>query len=98
MGAHDSSGIKTAPHSTEAEQAILGALLMDPTAWDRIASLIGEGDFFTLDHRLIFRAFLGLIEAGMAPGPQMGAALRKLEDWWLASGFTMSKQDLLEKL
>lgn len=66
MGAADHSGIKTAPHSTEAEQAILGALLMDPTAWDRIASLIGEGDFFTLDHRMIFRAFLGLIEAGKA--------------------------------
>ncbi len=39
-----------------------------------------------------------LIEAGMVPGPQMGAALRKLEDWWLASGFTMGKQDLLAKL
>jgi replicative DNA helicase len=58
--------MKTAPHSVEAEQAILGALLMDPTAWDRIASLVGEGDFFSLDHRLIFRAFLGLIEGGKA--------------------------------
>lgn len=62
----DSVALRVVPHSTEAEQAILGALLVDVAAWDRIASLIGEADFFTLDHRVIFRAILGLVEAGKA--------------------------------
>lgn len=39
-----------------------------------------------------------LIAAGMTPGPDMGATLRKLEDWWVASDFTPTKQDLLERI
>lgn len=39
-----------------------------------------------------------LIAAGMKPGPDMGATLRKLEDWWVASDFVPGKQDLLQRL
>jgi hypothetical protein len=35
---------------------------------------------------------------GMAPGPGVGDALRKLEDWWMASGFAPGRQDLLDRL
>ncbi len=39
-----------------------------------------------------------LIAAGMVPGPEMGATLRNLEDWWVASGFTPGKQELLARI
>jgi poly(A) polymerase len=39
-----------------------------------------------------------LMDSGMAPGPELGQALRRLEDWWVASGFTAGKDDLLKRL
>jgi poly(A) polymerase len=39
-----------------------------------------------------------LLAAGMNPGPEIGVTLRRLEDWWVASGFTPGKQDLLKRL
>ena len=47
--------IKLPPHSVEAEQSVLGGLLLDNTAWDKIADMIGESDFYRADHRLIYR-------------------------------------------
>ena len=38
-----------------------------------------------------------LLAAGMNPGPDIGVTLRRLEDWWVASGFTPDKQDLLKR-
>jgi replicative DNA helicase len=52
------------PQSIEAEQSVLGGLLLDNTAWDRIADLLGEQDFYRADHRLIFRHIGALIEGG----------------------------------
>jgi len=51
-------------HSVHAEQSVLGALLLDNAAWDRIADVITEQEFWTRDHRLLFRAISGLITAG----------------------------------
>lgn len=48
--------IKTPPHSVEAEQSLLGGLLLDNQSWDRITDLISEGDFYRHDHRIIFSA------------------------------------------
>lgn len=48
------------PHSLEAEQAVLGGLMLSPAAWDRIADRITEEDFYRRDHRLIFRAIAAL--------------------------------------
>jgi poly(A) polymerase len=39
-----------------------------------------------------------LIAAGMTPGPDMGMALKQLEDWWMASDFKPSKEELLRRL
>src|SRR3990167_10480424 len=50
------------PHSIEAEQSVLGALLLDNTAWDRIADVVRAPDFYTQDHRLIFQHIGQLIE------------------------------------
>ena len=54
--------LKTAPHSIEAEQSVLGGLMLDNNAWDKIADLVVEEDFYRHDHRLIFRAIAELAE------------------------------------
>jgi replicative DNA helicase len=50
------------PQSIEAEQSVLGGLLLDNTAWDRIADVVGESDFYRSDHRAIFGHIARLIE------------------------------------
>jgi replicative DNA helicase len=54
--------IKMPPHSVEAEQSVLGGLLLDNAAWDRIADLLAEADFYRSDHRLIYHHIVKLIE------------------------------------
>ncbi len=44
------------PHSIEAEQSILGGLMLDNQAWERVVERVNEKDFYRFDHRLIFRA------------------------------------------
>ena len=56
--------IKLPPHSIEAEQSVLGGLLLDNSAWDRIADMVAESDFYRHDHRLIFRHIFRLLEGG----------------------------------
>ena len=64
------------PHSVEAEQAVVGALLLDNDAWARVAGIIGEPDFYRADHRAVWRAAASLIEAGAAADVvTVGAAL-----------------------
>ena len=46
------------PHSLEAEQAVLGGLLLDNSAWDRIGDVVSESDFYRQDHRQILRAIV----------------------------------------
>lgn len=48
--------------SAEAEQSVLGGLLIDNEAWDRVCDAVSERDFFTRDHRSIFRAISRLLE------------------------------------
>lgn len=55
--------IRVPPHSIEAEQSVLGGLLLDNAAWDRIADFINEGDFYRYDHRIIFQCIVKLINA-----------------------------------
>lgn len=54
--------LRVPPHSIEAEQSVLGGLLLDNHAWDRIADLVLESDFYRFDHRLIFQHILKLID------------------------------------
>ncbi len=46
--------IKLPPHSVEAEQSVLGGILLDTTAWDKITDILQERDFYRYEHRLIF--------------------------------------------
>ena len=55
--------LKVPPHSVEAEQSLLGGLLLDNQAFDRIADLVSAQDFYRDDHRRIFRHVARLIEA-----------------------------------
>ena len=52
--------LKVPPHSIEAEQAVLGGLMLENSAWDQIADVVSEDDFYRRDHRLIFRAITEL--------------------------------------
>jgi replicative DNA helicase len=56
------AAVRTPPHSVEAEQSVLGGLLLDNTAWDRIADRIAAEDFYRHDHRLIFQQIARLID------------------------------------
>ncbi|MBP6103781.1 MAG: replicative DNA helicase [Gammaproteobacteria bacterium] len=53
-------GLKIPPHSVEAEQAVLGGLMLDNHAWDRVADRLLEYDFYRMDHRAIYRAMADL--------------------------------------
>src|ERR1700761_1194783 len=60
LGAGD--GLRLPPHSIEAEQSVLGGLMLDGAAWDQIADRVTPEDFYRNDHRLIFEAAAVLIE------------------------------------
>ncbi len=50
------------PHSVDAEQSVLGALMLDNRAWDRIADKLIAKDFYRNDHRLVFQVISRLVE------------------------------------
>ena len=56
--------LRTPPHSVEAEQSVLGGLLLDNPAWDRIGDLIADSDFYRDEHRRIYRQIVRLLETG----------------------------------
>jgi len=55
--------LRVPPHSIEAEASVLGGLLLDNGAWDRIGDLVRPDDFYRADHRLIFDCIAKLIDA-----------------------------------
>jgi replicative DNA helicase len=55
--------IKMQPHSIEAEQSVLGGLLLSADGWDAVAESVADSDFYRPDHRLIFRQIAKLAEA-----------------------------------
>jgi replicative DNA helicase len=48
--------LRVPPHSVEAEQSVLGGLLLDNLAWDRAGDLLTDSDFYRHEHRLIYAA------------------------------------------
>ena len=53
--------LRVPPHSIEAESSVLGGLLLDNTAWDRMGDLLTDNDFYRHEHKLIFAAIYTLI-------------------------------------
>jgi len=73
-------GVRVPPHSTEAEQAVLGGLMLVPEALDRVADRLVEGDFYEARHRAIYRAMLELSGRGVP------CDAVTLGDWFEANG------------
>lgn len=57
------AGVQLPPHSLEAEQSVLGGLMLSNDAWDRIGDVLSEADFYRQDHATIYRHICKLIEA-----------------------------------
>ncbi|VTU33969.1 Replicative DNA helicase [Variovorax sp. PBL-H6] len=55
--------LRIPPHSIEAESSVLGGLLLDNGAWDRMGDLLVDGDFYRHEHKLIYAAIGALINA-----------------------------------
>ena len=56
--------LRVPPHSVEAESSVLGALMLDNTAWDRCGDLLAEADFYRQEHREIFSVIGAMVNAG----------------------------------
>ncbi len=61
-GDYDVAALKVPPHSIQAEQSVLGGLMLDNQTWDSVADKVVESDFYRKDHRLIFRTIEQLAE------------------------------------
>jgi replicative DNA helicase len=61
-GQSTTEALRVPPQSVEAEQSVLGGLMLEGQAWDRVADKITEADFYRKEHRLIFRAIGALAE------------------------------------
>src|SRR5438552_18381962 len=53
--------LKVPPHSLEAEQSVLGGLLLENPAADRIGDILGADDFYSDAHRVVFNASMALL-------------------------------------
>lgn len=63
---HDDPSIgvlRTPPSSLEAESCVLGGLLLDNSAWDRVSDLLTDGDFYRFEHREIYAAIGAMVNA-----------------------------------
>ncbi|MBY5924620.1 MULTISPECIES: replicative DNA helicase [unclassified Halomonas] len=59
----EAAALKVPPHSVEAEQSVLGGLMLDNQAWDSIADRLVADDFYRYEHRLVFNAMVALAES-----------------------------------
>ena len=55
--------LRVPPHSIEAEQSVLGGLLLDNSAWDRAGDLLTDSDFYRYEHKAIYAAVGSLVNA-----------------------------------
>ncbi|WP_349611637.1 replicative DNA helicase [Halomonas sp. H10-9-1] len=59
----ETAALKVPPHSLEAEQSVLGGLMLDNQAWDNVADRLVSDDFYRYEHRLIFNVMAELAES-----------------------------------
>ena len=57
------ANLRVPPHSIEAESSVLGGLLLDNTAWDRVGDILTDQDFYRHEHKLIYASVSALINA-----------------------------------
>ena len=63
VGDQQVAQLRVPPHSMESESSVLGGLLLDNNAWDRVGDLLVDGDFYRHEHKLIYEAIGKLINA-----------------------------------
>jgi replicative DNA helicase len=81
--------LRVPPHSIEAEQSVLGGLLLDNTAWDRVGDVLQVDDFYRDDHRRIYRHIARLIDQGRpADVVTVAEAIESSEDKDKTGGLT----------
>jgi replicative DNA helicase len=81
--------LKLPPHSIDAEQSVLGGLLIDNGAFDRVGDVLADSDFYRDDHRRIFRQISRLIERGKpADVVTVDEAIKASEDKDKTGGIT----------
>ena len=56
----ETQALKIPPHSIEAEQAVLGGLLIDNEAWDKVCERVQSEDFYRHEHRLVYEVMQDL--------------------------------------
>jgi len=56
--------LKVPPNSVEAEQSLIGGLMLNKSAWDKVADVVTSEDFYRNDHRIIYSAIAELVEHG----------------------------------
>lgn len=76
----ETSGLRVPPHSVDAEQAVLGGLLLVPRALDEIRDAVSEADFYRRDHQVIWRALTTMADARRA------IDVITVDDWIAAQG------------
>jgi replicative DNA helicase len=71
FGERDSTAeiVEIAPHSVEAEKALLGSLLADISQWDEVSETVAATDFYQVEHRHVYEALARLQEAGQSVDP-----------------------------
>ncbi|WP_027351464.1 replicative DNA helicase [Halotalea alkalilenta] len=62
----ETAALKVPPHSVEAEQSVLGGLMLDNSAWDLVSERLISDDFYRFEHRCIFNAVKQLLEESRA--------------------------------
>ncbi|AHF02794.1 DNA helicase [Marichromatium purpuratum 984] len=55
--------VRVPPHNLHAEQSLLGGLMLDNSAWDRVADVVSAPDLYRREHRLIFQSIARLAES-----------------------------------
>ena len=55
--------LRVPPHSVEGESSVLGGLLLDNQAWDAVADILSDDDFYRYEHRLVFGAIFTIVNA-----------------------------------
>ncbi|MGM0857621.1 MAG: replicative DNA helicase [Pseudomonadota bacterium] len=60
----ETAALKLPPHSLEAEQSVLGGLMLDNQAWDHISDRLVADDFYRYEHRLVFNVMIHMAESG----------------------------------
>ncbi|WP_020407605.1 replicative DNA helicase [Hahella ganghwensis] len=66
-GQGSTSSLRLPPHSIEAEQSLLGGLMLDGDSWDKVSEVVSAKDFYRQDHRLIFAAIENLVKFDKLP-------------------------------